>query len=61
MRRILVIDGPPAIGNYCAALADAYAEGARAGGHEVRLQPQADYRAAMTSAEVLGSENIGKS
>ncbi|WPP34285.1 NAD(P)H-dependent oxidoreductase [Streptomyces sp. CL7] len=36
MRRILVIDGHPDAGSYCAALALAYGDGATAGGHEVR-------------------------
>ncbi|MFP8961409.1 NAD(P)H-dependent oxidoreductase [Streptomyces nanhaiensis] len=35
--RILVIDGHPDPGSYSEALATSYAEGARAGGHEVRL------------------------
>ena len=44
MRRVLVIDGHPDAGSYCAALAHAYVEGARAGGHEVRLLCVRDMR-----------------
>lgn len=37
VRRIAIIQGHPSAGaHFCHALADAYAEGARAGGHEVR-------------------------
>lgn len=36
MTRILVILGHPKQDSFCAALADAYGEGAEAGGHEVR-------------------------
>lgn len=44
MRRILVIDGHPDVGSYCAALAHAYVEGAGASGHEVRLLRLRDMR-----------------
>lgn len=36
-KRILVILGHPRTASFCGALADAYAEGAKAGGHEVRV------------------------
>ncbi|SCG50547.1 NAD(P)H-dependent oxidoreductase [Micromonospora coxensis] len=36
-RRILVIDGHPDAGSFSDALARAYVEGARSGGHDVRL------------------------
>lgn len=35
--RILVIDGHPDACSYCEALARAYVEGARTGGHDTRL------------------------
>jgi putative NADPH-quinone reductase len=44
MTRILMIEGHPDVGHrhFCHALADAYAEGAQLGGHEVRrIEPQA--------------------
>lgn len=44
MRRILVIDGHPDAGSYCAALARAYVDGARAAGHEVRFLRLRDMR-----------------
>jgi NAD(P)H dehydrogenase (quinone) len=37
MTRILVLDGHPAKGSFCGALAQAYADQARRNGHEVRL------------------------
>jgi putative NADPH-quinone reductase len=42
-KRILIIQGhpDPAGGHFCHALADAYAAGARAGGHEVQIVPVA--------------------
>ncbi len=36
-KRILVILGHPRRASFCGALADAYAEGAKAGGREVRV------------------------
>lgn len=44
MTRITIIQGHPTSGSrhFCHALADAYAEGAAEGGHEVRVVPVAD-------------------
>jgi len=42
MSRIFVLVGHPRRESYCAALADAYAEAARAAGHEVMLRHLAD-------------------
>jgi len=38
MTRILVLDGHPARGSFCGALAGAYAQNAEANGHEVRIR-----------------------
>lgn len=38
MTRILILDGHPASGSFCGALAEEYASNAKASGHEVRLR-----------------------
>lgn len=42
MTRILVLDGHPAKGSFCGALAQAYADQALQGGHEVRIRHLSD-------------------
>lgn len=68
-RRIVIIQGhpDPAGGHYCHALAQAYADGARSGGHEVRLmsagsldvpyvRDQAQWREPATEPGVLAAQ-----
>lgn len=68
-RRIAIIQGhpDPALGRYCHALADAYAAGAAAAGHEVRrieiaklefpvLRTQADFETGTPPADIAAAQ-----
>ena len=52
MTRIALIQGHPTSsgGHFCHALAEAYAEGAFAGGHQVRFMPNHEAGGALSPA-----------
>jgi putative NADPH-quinone reductase len=55
MTRILVLAGHPRAASLCTGLAERYADGARAGGHEVRLRSLAEIPADLVVPDYHGA------
>lgn len=57
MTRILILTGHPRPASLCAALADRYATGARAAGHEVRLRSLCDIPVDLVAPDYHGGSD----